>query len=250
MFRFIPGIGLLLGSVLLLGSESPLSAQQFRSLQANPATPQVPLNNFNFQRIVTNPNGVGSNVVNGANAGVGQTTQPMNNANAIINGLNNGTIGNGANGQFTNPYTTGINSSPYANAALDPTNYNMMNYGNPYGIPPGTPINPFYNPMFNPYPFLPPNSVGMAGPQVQMPSPAQLYNYNFNFAYLSNPYLNPLSNPAFSGPFPAGAFNAGTALNLMGAGNILQNFPLPTPNFNGPSAGNNNNNNNNNNPFP
>lgn len=245
MSRFIPGIALFLGAVLLLGSESPLSAQQFRTVPLNPAIPQAPVNNFNMQRIGNNPNGGAANVIGGNNAAAGQAAPPQNNANAIINGLNNGTINNGAMGQFTNPYTAGINSSPYYNAALDPTNYNMMNYGNPYGIPPGTPINPFYNPMFNPLPFLPPASVGMVGPQTAMPNPAQLYNFNYNFAYLSNPYLNPLSNPAFSGPFPAGAFNAGTSLNLLGAGNILQNFPLPVPNFNAPSAGNNNGN-----PFP
>jgi hypothetical protein len=242
MSRLIAIVGLVLGWVVLQG-DTPLRAQVFRTQPVKTPQPAGPPIIFN-QQAPLNPNAGGFNVIGG--------NQPNNaagnNANSIINGVNNSPLNNGGlTGQFTNPYTAAIGNSPFANAALDPTNYNMMMYGNPYGIPPGTPINPFYNPYFNPYPFLPAGPTGMPGAQQRpMPSPAQLYNFNFNFASLSNPYLNPLSNPAFSGPFPAGAFNAGTALNLMGAGNILQNFPLPVPNLNGGTG----NNNNNNNPFP
>jgi hypothetical protein len=238
---------LILGWVVLHG-DTPLFAQQFRTQQfrAPQQAPPVIVN----QQGGANPNAGAFNVIGGNNQPNGMQNGGLpNNANAIINGLNNGTLNNSPfGGSFANPYTAGLGGgmSPFAaNPALDPTNYNIMMYGNPYGVPPGTPLNPFYNPYFNPYPFLNGPMMGMGGGQARpYPSPAQLYNFNYNFAYLSNPYLNPLSNPAFSGPFPAGAFSSSAALNLLGVGSILQNFPLPA-NGVAPGTGNNNNN-----PFP
>ncbi len=247
MSRLLAIGGLILGWGLVL-SDSAIQAQQFRTQQLKipqQAAPPVIIN----QGGGGNPNNApGFNVVGGGNALPNNAAG--NNANAILNGMNNGTINN-PNG-FMNPYgaMNGMGYNPYAgNAALDPTNYNMMMYGNPYGVPPGMPINPFYNPYFNPYSFLGggvPVGASYAGGMPQ-PTPAQLYNFNFNFQSLSNPLINPLSNPAFSGPFPAGTFNAAAALNLLGAGNILQNFPLPA-NIGG--MGGMGNTGNNGNPFP
>jgi len=255
MVRFLLFAGLLLG-VLATGA-GPSSAQQFRNAPVNaPPIPQVQNNFNNVLQQQQNQKIVGYNVtgINGQGV-VGQNGLPGTTASNIINGMNNGGGLYGTTPPL-NPYASALNPvNPYANnAALSPYNYNTMMYGTPYGpmpaYPPyGYPPAPYYNPYANPYPFLGTGTVaGMSGGPVgamPYPSPAQLYNFNLNFAYLNNPYINPMSNPAFSGPFPAGVFNAAAALNLMGMGNILQQAPLNPNGLGGTGAPGNNNS-----PFP
>lgn len=227
MSRIIPVIALLLGWVMLLAGTGPLRAQQIRNMnQKAPAIGGLQ-NNFNTPQAQQNQKVVGFNVLGAANQNNNQAAAPGGTANAIMNGINNGTLGNPNLNPYNSGFPTGYN--PYANnAALSPYNYNTMMYGSPYGP---MPINPYYG-YYNPYQFL--NTGTIAGTSTGVianyPTPAQMYNFNLNYQYLSNPYLNSLSNPAFSGPFPAGVFNSTAALNILGFGNILQNFPLnPNP---------------------
>ena len=215
MFRFIPVLGLLVGLAIILTTPASVAAQKAR--QAMPASPPAtPLaNNFNNPNntqlrpggivtnfTVTNPIGQGSN--NGQNPG----------------------LANNANGMNYNPYNGGYGAgyNPYLNpsSALNPNNYNAMMYGpyaNPYGANP-------YASSYNPNGFANTGTATGTTGTSNAPSLANLFNFNLNYQYLSNPYLNSLSNPAFSGPFAAGIFNSTAALNAIGFGNLLQNLPL------------------------
>jgi hypothetical protein len=242
MNRIISVVGLLVGWTAFFTDATSLPAQQFRNLpQTKVVQPPAVQNNFNNQLFQPGQKIVSFNVVGSSAQGNLAPNASLPNTPALISALNNGTLN-------TNPINNGFQPTfnPYAtNAALNPVYYNTMMYGNPYGMPYGYPINPYYS-YFNPYAFLGTGAVagmsgGPIGGGVAYPSPGQMYNFNLNYQYLSNPYLNPLSNPAFSGPFPPGLFNSTAALSLLGFGNVLQNLPL-NPNGQGLTGGAN--------PFP
>jgi hypothetical protein len=260
MVRFLPSAALLLGWIVLVTGATSVPAQQFRNLAQSSTPPPTPLqNNFNqqIQQLQSQQNQkiIGYQVLGqtGNQGVVGQNmTTPASNISSMLSNLQSGGLNNsnpylGGPNNY-NPYLGGIGQpfNPYANnAALSPYNYNTMMYGTPYG--PYPPPNPYYS-YYYPYPFMATGSIAGMSPgapgATPFPTPAQLYNFNLNFAYLNNPYINPLSNPAFSGPFPAGVFNSTAALTIMGMGNLMQNFPL-NPNGQG-GVGNQGNNS----PFP
>jgi hypothetical protein len=213
--------------VLCLGlvASAPLSAQQFRNKMPGVPVPPAPQNNAAPGQPAANGKIIGFNVI-GGNSGNGGIS---NNIQGMLNASN--PLGQNAAFPFNNT-VPGFNPSSQF-SAFNPLNYNAMMYG-PYGLPPYG-FNPY---GYNPYLFSNTGQV-VGGMNVPYPSMAQLYNFNLNYQYLANPYLNPLSNPAFSGPFPAGIFNSTAALTAMGFANLLQNGPLPA---NANTGGNN--------PFP
>ena len=220
MNRFHCVNGLLVG-LAVLGSAAPLSAQQFTApnrFQNNGAPARAPQFNTPLplirqqqqqQGLIPNPNGGAPLLNNGTN---------------IINANNGANLANLA-AQNANQFNNNPFNNPYANNAYGYNGYNT-GYGNPY-------LNPM---MMNADPSwfwgtgMPTGGYTPFYPNYISP------NYALNMQALTNPYLNSLSNPAMSGPFPAGVQNSTWALGAMGIGNILQQYPqLSTMPFNGTS---------------
>jgi hypothetical protein len=236
--------GLALGFVCTILVSSPAAAQQFRTLPGRPAPVPPPQNTFNnAQSLVgfpTNNNGqtpIGFNVsqIGGAGAsgtaggsvlgssgtsalGLGGATNPFASPYGAFNTSPFSALS--GNPSAASPYTNPYLASPYANPYL------ASPYANPYMASPYA--NPYaaYNPYYNPY-LGGGFPAGGYSPIYPPMSPAGTFNYNLNYQYLSNPSINPLSNPAFSGPFQPSVFNSMAALNAMGFGNLLQSLPLP-----------------------
>lgn len=230
-----------LAFVIGLVASRPAAAQQFRKFQQAPAAPAVPAQNNanNAQGPFNIPGGqtpIGFNVSQMNGGGLNGGT-PL--ASMLANG---GAAGlGGFNTQF-NSTTLGPTSNPFASVPYAGFNTNWMNqmYGNPYtsagagnAYLSSAFANPYQtpgygNPYYNPYYFMgtgyPTGNYNSLYPPI---SPTGMYNYNLNYQYLTNPYINPLSNPAFSGPFQPSVFNSLAPLNAMGFGNLLQQMPLP-----------------------
>jgi hypothetical protein len=222
-------VGLACGFVIAFSDSA--RAQQFRKLQAPPVV-APPLNTFNNAQspigFPANNNGqtpIGFNVsqIGGAGLNGAATGSVLGNTGASALGLG------GASNPFASPYG-GFNTSPFSALSGNPylnspySNPYLGAYGNPY---PGAAYNPYMSP-YNPY-YFPATGypTGVYNPLYPPMSPMGAYNYNLNYQYLSNPNINPLSNPAFSGPFPPSMFNSLAPLNAMGFGNLLQSLPLP-----------------------
>ena len=211
MLRFAPAIGLLVGVGVLLSMSAPASAQNVRGqLPAAPTQPGLVNNPAALQ--LQQQKIVGFNVVgpNGNTIPNGGLLNPANNPASPLNNVNN-PFGQQLNPYNQNPYG-GYNSgfNPYVNPYLNP-------YSNPYLA------NPY---LYNPYLFLNTGVPTGAPSGLPYPNPINMYNLNLNYQALTNPYLNPLSNPAFSGPFSPGPYSALAPLQAMGINNLLQSFPL------------------------
>jgi hypothetical protein len=230
MNRFASLSGLTLALVASFAFPPASLGQQFRKqMPGNPQPAGLP-NNVNPQQPVIGfnvaPNGAGIN-----NGGAGLA--PATGGNPLFNGGNLSGLNTGLAG-LSNPFqgNTSPMGSPFQTNMAATANYYSSLFGNPYALPGG------YPPGYNPYYFWGTGyPTGTYSPMYPL-NPAQVYNYNLNMQYLTNPYLNPLSNPAFSGPFQPNAFNALAPLNAMGFNGLLGSMPLPVPNM----APNNNNN--------
>jgi hypothetical protein len=216
MARYLRSSVLVLGLACVLALPGLSAAQQLRKFPSTPPPTPFPgnFNNANPANNAAQPPIVGFNV--------SQPNAGGTNLGALLN--------NGGNG-FGNTNPLGVNAYGFNSSFQNP--YASL-FNNPYAPP----YNPYVNPYNNPYSFWGTGyPTGSYNPLYSM-NPAAMYNYNFNMQYLTNPYLNPMSNPAFSGPFPPNPFNAMGALNAMGLGNLLQSFPLPNA-MPGNGAGNN-----------
>jgi hypothetical protein len=224
-------VGLACGFVIAFSNSA--RAQQFRKLQAPPVV-APPLNTFNNAQspigFPANNNGqtpIGFNVSQIGGAGLNGAT-----TGSVLGNTGASALG-GASNPFASPYGA-FNTSPFSNpyAASPYTNpYLASPYTNPYLASPYA--NPYMaSPYANPYaaynPYLGGGfPTGGYSPLYPPMSPMGAYNYSLNYQYLSNPNINPLSNPAFSGPFPPNIFNSMAPLNAMGFGNLLQSLPFP-----------------------